>query len=439
MPTNDILAQMPFIDGFSDGPTLNGMLRAMMIENRQTPGTSSSRPDRTSNARGPSDARRTSDDRGTNDASGPSDVRGTNDTGFGDPFSFSTSYSKINEKMFTREDIEDHSHYISMGGTPVKELHLGNFFRDKEHLKIVLGLYAMKKWFDYFVSKSGTTVWYVTCKDTDCERRLREKKNILSNIFEDKFATDDSDHLTYDIRKDMYTDFEIQMSYEKAWKCLEKALRLVRGTLEDSYSKLSGYLHILKLRNPGTITNFVVEDGRFKYCFFLLGPYRCGFRFFRPIVCVDGSFLKTRYGGQILCAVALDAVNHIFQIAFALVDSKNHNTWTYFMIKLKDAIDDVENLAFMSDRHQSIVHALELVFPNAHHEFHREFEKIQAMTVAVALYLEEIGFEKWVWSNFLRIGYNVMTSNWAVSFNNTTKDARGFSIIAYVAFLRSKV
>ncbi|KAM6593955.1 uncharacterized protein LOC133036206 [Cannabis sativa] len=32
-----------------------------------------------------------------------------------------------------------------------------------------------------------------------------------------------------------------------------------------------------------------------------------------------------------------------------------------------------------------------------------------------------------------------MTSNWVESFNNTTKDARGFPITAAVAFLRSKV
>ncbi|XP_060968573.1 uncharacterized protein LOC133036104 [Cannabis sativa] len=32
-----------------------------------------------------------------------------------------------------------------------------------------------------------------------------------------------------------------------------------------------------------------------------------------------------------------------------------------------------------------------------------------------------------------------MTSNWAESFNNTTKDARGFLITATIAFLRSKV
>ncbi|XP_030483701.2 uncharacterized protein LOC115700272 [Cannabis sativa] len=382
-----------------------------------------------------------------------------------------------------------------MGGIPGGELHVGKFFRDKEYLKMVVGLYAMKKGFDYFVRKSGTTIWYITCKDTDCGWRLRAKKNVFSNMFnvttfrgkdncqasplivahliKDKFATNGSDHLASNIRKDMQKDYMIQISYKKAWRCREKALHLVRGTPEGSYSKLPYYMHILQLRNPSSIMNFVVKDGRFKYCFFLLGPCRRGFRFCRPVVCVDGSFLKTRYGGKMLCAVALDAGNHIFRIDFVVVDSKNHNSWTYSTRKLKEAIADVEKLAFLSDRHQNIVHALETVFPDAHYgacyhhiimnvnhkfktdvltnyiytsaykysksEFHREFENIRAMNVAIAQYLEEIGFDKWVRSYFLGVHYNVMTSTWAESFNNTTKNARGFLITAVVAFPRSKV
>ncbi|XP_060972587.1 uncharacterized protein LOC115717985 [Cannabis sativa] len=213
--------------------------------------------------------------------------------------------------------------------------------------------------------------------------------------------------------------------------------------------------------------DFLVEDGRFKCCFFSLGPCVCGFRFFRPVVCVDGSFLKTRYGGKMLCALVLDAGSHIFLIAFAVVDSENHNSWTYFMRKLKEAIGDVKNLAFVLDRHQSIVHALEIVFPNAHHggacyhhiimnvnhkfkidvftnhiytcaytysksKFHREFENIRAMNVAIGQYLEEIRFEKWVRSYFPGVRYIVITSSWFESFNNTTKDIRGFPITAAV-------
>ncbi|XP_060974177.1 uncharacterized protein LOC133039328 [Cannabis sativa] len=418
-------------------------------ENCQTPGTSSSRPGKTSYARGTTDSTGPNNGRETNDISGPTDARGTNVTGWSDPFSSSISYGKFKEKMYTREDIEDHSHYISMAGTPGGELHVGKFFRDKEHLKMVFGLYAMKKGFDYYVRKSGTDIWYVTCKDTDCGWRLRAKKNVLSNMFEvstihnvhtcsldlrgkdnrqaspvivddlikDKVATEGSDQLPSDIRKSMHKDYGIQMSYGKAWRCREKALHLARGTPEDSYSKLPSYLHMLQLRNPGTITDFVVEDGRFKYCFFSLGPSIRGFRFCRPVVCIDGSFLKTRHQSNIR---ALDIV---FPVAHH--GACNHNI-----------IMNV-NHKFKTDVFTNHIYTCAYTYSRS--EFHREFENIRAMNPAVAQYLEEIGFEKWVRSYFLGVRYSVMTSNWAESFNNTTKDARGFLITAAVAFLRSKV
>ena len=37
------------------------------------------------------------------------------------------------------------------------------------------------------------------------------------------------------------------------------------------------------------------------------------------------------------------------------------------MSKLKEAIGEVEDLAFVSDRHASITHALETIFPDAYH------------------------------------------------------------------------
>ena len=73
-----------------------------------------------------------------------------------------------------------------------------------------------------------------------------------------------------------------------------------------SYSKLPGYLRQLQKKNPDTLFDFVVEDGRFLYCFFSLGASRKGFKYCRHIICVDGTFLKNKYGGILLCAVAVD-------------------------------------------------------------------------------------------------------------------------------------
>ncbi|XP_062086059.1 uncharacterized protein LOC133792158 [Humulus lupulus] len=286
----------------------------------------------------------------------------------------------------------------------------------------------------------------------------------VGNIFENKLELKTKAHL-YAMKQNF--EFVVKKS---AWRCREKALSYVRGTLEASYQKLPSYLFMLQQKNPGTLIDFVTEEDRFKYFFFSLGVSRRGFRTCRPVLCVDGTFLKTKYGGQMLCAVALDANNHLYPVAFGIVDSENHDSWKYFMSKLKEAIGEVEDLAFVSDRHASITHALETIFPDAYHgacyhhismnvvakfktdhchvlmynaayafrkfEFHANFEKIKSKDPAIAQYLEGMGFDKWSRAYFPGNRYNIMTSNYAESFNNKTRDARSFPITTFVEFIR---
>ncbi|XP_062085420.1 uncharacterized protein LOC133791513 [Humulus lupulus] len=180
--------------------------------------------------------------------------------------------------------------------------------------------------------------------------------------------------------------------------------------------------------------------------------------------------MKQNFEFVVKKSVALDANNHLYPVAFGIVDSENHDSWKYFMSKLKEAIGEVEDLAFVSDRHASITHALETIFPDAYHgacyhhismnvvakfktdhchvlmynaayafrkfEFHANFEKIKSKDPAIAQYLEGMGFDKWSRAYFPRNGYNIMTSNYAESFNNKTRDARSFPITTFVEFIR---
>ena len=190
----------------------------------------------------------------------------------------------------------------------------------------------------------------------------------------------------------------------------------------------------------------------------------------RLVLFVDGSFLKHKCGEHILIAIALDANNQLYPFTFAMVDYENNNSLMYFMLKLRKAIGEVENLVFISNRHISITNALSTVFPEAHHgarlyhikmninhkfktdhcdskfdlaayayrvcEFHLHFEKIKLKDPRIVAYLEEIGKEKWSRAYLPGIHYNVMTSNYAESFDNKSRDTRKLSIIIFADFLR---
>ena len=102
-----------------------------------------------------------------------------------------------------------------------------------------------------------------------------------------------------------------------------------------SYQKLPSYLYMLEKKNSGTVTHFETNEiGQFKYFFMALGISISGFqstcRGFQStchlVLCIDGSFLKHTCGGYMLVAIALDANNHLYHVAFTVVDSENNNS-----------------------------------------------------------------------------------------------------------------
>ena len=59
------------------------------------------------------------------------------------------------------------------------------------------------------------------------------------------------------------------ISYDKAWKVREISLSFLKGAPEESYSVLPSYCYVLEQKNPGIITDIVIDhDNRFKYFFY---------------------------------------------------------------------------------------------------------------------------------------------------------------------------
>ena len=295
---------------------------------------------------------------------------------------------------------------------------------------------------------------------------------VIGECVKPKYMDHHHDHLPKKIMEDMQTSYGISMSYNKAWRSREKALMAVRGTVEDSYGKLPSYLYMLQKKNPGTLTDIQTDElGQFRYMFLSIGVSISGFlSSCRPVICVDASFLKHKIGGQLLVAIALDANEQLYPVAFGVVDSENNNSWMYFMQKLRGAIGSVPELVFVSDRHPSIANALSVVFPEAHHgactyhikmnimakfktdcchdvfesasraftvsAFNRYFDRIRVRHPGIAAYLEAIGLERWSRALFPGKRYNVMTSNYAESFNSQCRNARKYPISTLVEYLR---
>ena len=74
----------------------------------------------------------------------------------------------------------------------------------------------------------------------------------------------------------------------------------------------------------GTYTSLEMdENGHFKFCFMVVGASIIGWKYCRPTISVDGTFLKCKFVSTLLAASTVDANNQIFPPAFAILDSEN--------------------------------------------------------------------------------------------------------------------
>ena len=72
----------------------------------------------------------------------------------------------------------------------------------------------------------------------------------------------------------------------------------------------------------------------------------------RPIIGLDGCYLKGRFGGQPLTATARDGNDNIFLVAVAVVEQKCKESWIWFLKHFSEDIRNPQdlNLVFIFDR-----------------------------------------------------------------------------------------
>ena len=57
----------------------------------------------------------------------------------------------------------------------------------------------------------------------------------------------------------------------------------------------------------------------------------------RPVIAIDGTFLKEKYFGTMFVAACQDGENQIYPMVFGLVDLENDASWSWFFTKLRGA------------------------------------------------------------------------------------------------------
>ncbi|XP_060968631.1 uncharacterized protein LOC133036152 [Cannabis sativa] len=409
------------------------------------------------------------------------------------------------------------------------EVEKGQAYKDKETLKNVLSYYAIKNNFQYKVWKSYSQEYSLKCVYESCNWSLRASRNGPTNTFiirslnkcpfstlcteihlfdlcnrfsnihtcpinirhEDqrqatskligecikpKFLNIKTKATPMDIKGELKYRYGIKMNYMKAWRSKEHAINDLRGNASDSYSLIPSFLHMVEKTNPGSFVDLKkIEDNSLLFVFMALDASIKAWGACKPIVVVDGTFLKVAYGGTLLCACTQDAAGHIFPLAFCVADSENDQSWKWFFKKFKEVYGVREHQCLISDRNESLIKPAREIYPEITHSYcgyhilsnlktsfkqhaakynlpffgavkaytEKQFEfhmaEFDGLDKRIRPYLKKVGYKKWSRIHSQNKRYSTMTSNISESLNAINLAARELPITTLLECLRALV
>lgn len=106
---------------------------------------------------------------------------------------------------------------------------------------------------------------------------------------------------------------------------------------DEYYKLLPKLMTALKDSNPTTkvewnfVHNPVGGYAFFQRVFWAFGPSIEGFKHCRPVISIDAIVLCGKYQAWLLIAMAVDAENEVFPLAFAIVEGESCASWSWFL------------------------------------------------------------------------------------------------------------
>ncbi|KAF6143821.1 hypothetical protein GIB67_016742 [Kingdonia uniflora] len=146
----------------------------------------------------------------------------------------------------------------------------------------------------------------------------------IENIIE-KLVRDVKTLTPKDVQTTIRRKYGVNVPYYTAWNGKTICIERITGSFEDGYNRLPELTRQVLSSNPGSITTWSFQYDTKQWTGTCLA-FKASLDGFvngcRPVLGLDGCFLKGKYGGQCLSIVALDRNNRLFPIVIYLCRQK---------------------------------------------------------------------------------------------------------------------
>ncbi|XP_057809025.1 uncharacterized protein LOC131023500 [Salvia miltiorrhiza] len=173
-----------------------------------------------------------------------------------------------------------------------------------------------------------------------------------------------------ELQADIIAKYEIEPSRGRLYRAKAEALELLRGTVTHHYASLRPYILELMRADPEGRFELLTDGGVFKALYIGFSSLKKGFmEGCRWILGLDGCFLKTHLGGQLLSAIAKDGNDQMYPLAWAVVEVENEECWTWFLNILLQELGVVDGMgiSFISDQQKGLINAVQNLASFAEH------------------------------------------------------------------------
>ncbi len=160
--------------------------------------------------------------------------------------------------------------------------------------------------------------------------------------------------------------FAEEIDYKRAQECRLRLLDGDIGRQRHSFQLLPAYKELLESVSPAVHVELHRDRlHRFERIFICPSEAKGSYALCRRLVIVDGTFLKARFVLTLLLAVGIDANGETLILAWAVVESENQDSWSWFLQHLRWAIPEISATAstLLSDRDKGLLTAERVLGP----------------------------------------------------------------------------
>ncbi|XP_070049516.1 uncharacterized protein [Nicotiana tomentosiformis] len=205
------------------------------------------------------------------------------------------------------------------------------------------------------IRKDGRSINFKVIKYCPIYKCYRTNKNKLCNSryltkhYRDKIVSQPNIKV-WELKKLIKDEMDMYVGRSTVHRARAKILKEILGDVEDQGEGKIVF-------NSFYVCFYAMKKGWSEGC--------------RRIIGLDGCFLKGICKGQLLVAVSKNGNNHIFPIAWAIVECENSFTWTWFLKCVTHDLElqDGRDLTIMYDMQKGLLKAVSEVLPECEHRW----------------------------------------------------------------------